>query len=146
MFNYSWTAIVAIFTAIYFIFSKASSLIKRRRFAKAYGCKPPARLPQNERILGIQFFNTLQNLMKTKTLLPSGAQWHRAIGNTFTATIMGQKAIVTIEPENIKAVLATQFNDFGIGTRNRAMGALLGNGIFSTDGSRWEHSRVRILV
>jgi hypothetical protein len=146
MFNFTWVSIAALCTAIYFIFTQATSLIKRRHFAKAYGCKPPVKFPQPERILGIHFFNSLQSMMKSKTLLSTGVEWHRAIGNTFSATVLGQSAIATVEPENVKAVLATQFHDFGIGTRYRAMGALLGHGIFASDGSRWEHSRVTMSI
>jgi len=29
--------------------------------------------------------------------------------------IPGQRAVLTVDPENIKAILATQFNDFGKG-------------------------------
>lgn len=38
----------------------------------------------------------------------------------------------TIDPENVKAVLATNFKDFGLGQRQRAFGPLLGQGIFTT--------------
>jgi hypothetical protein len=56
---------------------------------------------------------------------------------------MGKTFWVTREPENVKAILATNFKDFGIGQRFRSMGALLGQGIFTSDGALWEHSRVR---
>jgi len=43
-----------------------------------------------------------------------------------------KKFINTIEPENVKHILATNFKDFGIGERQDAFGALLGQGIFTT--------------
>ncbi|KAL4971269.1 cytochrome P450 [Aspergillus desertorum] len=50
--------------------------------------------------------------------------------------------VATIEPENVKAILSTKFNDFDLGTRReKAFQPLLGYGIFCTDGARWEHSR-----
>jgi hypothetical protein len=128
--------------AAYFIISGITTWIRRRRFAKAHGCEPPTRLPQTERIIGVDLFTALQTQTKSKTLLPTGVQMHRELGNTFSGVLLGQPVLITIEPENVKAVLATQFHDFGIGTRHRGMGALLGHGIFSSDGSRWEHSRV----
>jgi hypothetical protein len=127
----------------YFVIGQVVVWIRRRRFARAHGCEPPLRLPQTERIIGFDLFNAMQAQTKAKTLLPTSLQWHRELGNTFTAVLLGQAITITIEPENIKAVLATQFHDFGIGKRDRGMGPLLGNGIFSSDGSRWEHSRVR---
>lgn len=48
----------------------------------------------------------------------------------------------TIEPANMQAVLATQFLDFEVGKRRQdAFGPVLGNSIFTSDGSFWEHSR-----
>lgn len=68
--------------------------------------------------------------------------WHRAYGVTFKAEMVGRKVFFTVEPKNVQTVLALKFKDFELGEyRNRAMRPLLGFGIFSTDGSRWEHSR-----
>ncbi|KAB8070020.1 cytochrome P450 [Aspergillus leporis] len=57
---------------------------------------------------------------------------------------MGSAIYLTIEPENVKAVLSTHFEDYILGTRLKAFGPLLGSGIFTTDGSQWQHSRVMI--
>lgn len=52
------------------------------------------------------------------------------------------RIILTVDPENIKAILSTQFQDYGKGERfNRDWHALLGNGIFTTDGEKWQKSR-----
>lgn len=49
---------------------------------------------------------------------------------------------MTIEPENVKAVLASQFEDFELGPVRRAnFFPLLGNGIFTADGEAWSHGR-----
>lgn len=55
---------------------------------------------------------------------------------TFEGTL-----IFTMNPENMKAMLLTQFNDFSIGVRKQAFGPLLGNGIFASEGHHWKHSR-----
>ncbi|KAF2001063.1 cytochrome P450 [Amniculicola lignicola CBS 123094] len=61
---------------------------------------------------------------------------------TFCQNILGSWSVFTTEPENIKAILASQFKEFGLGdTRNNNFAPLLGHGIFSTDGKGWEHSR-----
>ncbi|CAN6672811.1 hypothetical protein TRVA0_047S00430 [Trichomonascus vanleenenianus] len=49
--------------------------------------------------------------------------------------------LTTYEPENIKAMLATQFKDFDLGTRYNAFVPFLGEGIFTLSGSGWQHSR-----
>lgn len=132
---------VACLTVLLFL-KKVISLIQRNRFAKARGCEPPARLPQSERIIGYGIFAKMEADMKAHTLLPTSLRLHRELGNTFSLVLPGQPAISTIEPENVKAILATQFHDFGIGKRHRGMGALLGHGIFTSDGAHWERSRV----
>lgn len=65
---------------------------------------------------------------------------------TWSSTAMGRVFINTIDPENIKTVLATSFNDFGLGHRLHTFGPLLGRGIFTTDGAHWEHSRVCVIT
>ena len=68
--------------------------------------------------------------------------WHRELGNTFKAKMIGRTIIFSVEPRNVQTILALKFKDFELGEyRNRAVRPLLGYGIFSTDGSLWEHSR-----
>ncbi|EHK99088.1 putative Cytochrome 52A13 [Glarea lozoyensis 74030] len=56
--------------------------------------------------------------------------------------MLGRRLIQTIEPENVKAVLATQFKDFGLPeTRIGAFEPIFGHGIFTTNGPEWEASR-----
>ncbi|KAI5888709.1 cytochrome P450 [Schizophyllum commune H4-8] len=50
--------------------------------------------------------------------------------------------IVTTEPEHVKAILATKFEDFDKGpVVNDAFYSLLGNGVFSIDGDMWKFHR-----
>ena len=71
--------------------------------------------------------------------------WHRAYGVNFKAKMVGRHVVFTIEPKNVQTILALKFKDFELGDyRNKAMRPLLGYGIFSTDGSKWEHSRALI--
>lgn len=55
---------------------------------------------------------------------------------------VGQRVILTAEPENIKAILATQFKDYGKGEQfQKDWNDFLGHGIFATDGAYWHDSR-----
>ena len=50
--------------------------------------------------------------------------------------------IFTADPENIKAILATQFQDFGKGKQfHEDWRPFLGDSIFTTDGQQWHDSR-----
>lgn len=62
---------------------------------------------------------------------------HRVNQNTFRTSVLGRGFIITIEPENIKAVLSTRFQDFSLGNREQTLGPLLGKGIFNSDGETW---------
>jgi len=57
---------------------------------------------------------------------------------TYEQRFLGTSGLITVDPKNIQALLATQFNDFSIGElrRNNFL-PLLGNGIFTTDGKSW---------
>ena len=64
---------------------------------------------------------------------------HREIGkSSWVQQVMTTDLLVTNEPENIKALLATQFHDFELGPQRRGnFFPLLGNGIFTADGKAW---------
>lgn len=68
-----------------------------------------------------------------------------ADGNGMFTTEMralGRRAVFTADPENIKAILATQFQDFGKGEIfHREWRDFLGDSIFVTDGQMWHTSR-----
>ncbi|EMG50164.1 Cytochrome P450 52A10 [Candida maltosa Xu316] len=68
---------------------------------------------------------------------------HPSIG-TFVTRSFGMQFIATKDPENIKAMLATQFNDFTLGQRLSYFAPLLGKGIFTLDGEGWKHSRAML--
>ena len=80
--------------------------------------------------------------LKKKILLDVNYKRYQDNGITWSATMMGKTFFNTIDPENLKSILATNVNNFGIGERLAAFGPLLGKGIFTSDGTQWEHSRV----
>ena len=64
-------------------------------------------------------------------------------GWTFQSSgLFGEESLLTADPENLRAVFATKFSDFGTGHRRAgAFGYMVGKCIFTTDGVFWEHSR-----
>ncbi|KAH8597871.1 putative cytochrome P450 alkane hydroxylase [Bisporella sp. PMI_857] len=115
--------------------------IAARRFIKANGCKPVRQLPQFERIVGIGLLRTQVNASKNKNLLATSLKRYQNMGFTWSASLMGGTFYNTIDPENVKTVLSTNFQEFGLGERYNVFGQLLGRGIFTSDGAHWEHSR-----
>ncbi|KAI1828079.1 cytochrome P450 [Xylaria intraflava] len=56
--------------------------------------------------------------------------------------LLGRRIIFTSDPENIKAVLATHFSDYGKGEPfHHEWKEFLGDSIFTTDGQAWHASR-----
>ena len=62
---------------------------------------------------------------------------------TFTVFVLGNvRVIFTADPENMKAILTTQFNDYGKGEQfHKEWEPFLGDAIFTTDGVKWHDAR-----
>ncbi|KAK9458880.1 cytochrome P450 [Lipomyces oligophaga] len=111
----------------------------RRRFAISHGTQAAK---DATRGIGIRDFYQTAVALKNDTLLQFMFENHRKVeAMTFLGSLLGTKNIVTCDPENIKAVLATNFSDFVLGQRSVAFEPTLGRGIFTLDGTGWSHSR-----
>ena len=67
------------------------------------------------------------------------------VSRTIELTLARQRFIFTADPENFKAILATQFQDYGKGEPFRKdWHDFLGDSIFTTDGEVWQNSRALI--
>lgn len=122
----------------------ARQWLRRRTVTQAAGCAAPPRLPQVEHVLGLQNIRQMLQAVKQKRMLEMGLERYTRVANTFSTAALGKVFVHTIEPENLKAVLATNFRDFGVGPRIEIFGQLLGAGIFTTDDQAWEHSRALV--
>ncbi|KAK4153079.1 glycoside hydrolase superfamily [Chaetomidium leptoderma] len=86
---------------------------------------------------GVRASMTYQNLVFWRGMFS-----HIPSHNTIEGRIAGRRIIFTADPENIKAILATQFNDYGKGKPFHAeWSPFLGDSIFTTDGALWHNSR-----
>lgn len=120
-------------------FNAVLQKFRQRNTAKQWGCQSPTRAPSG--FYGLSAFSQLAKAFQESRLVEHIAGRYAEYGRTFQQTSLGVSAISTIEPENLKAMLATQFNDFCLGTRRREFGPTLGDGIFTLDGAGWSHSR-----
>ncbi|EDR04930.1 cytochrome P450 [Laccaria bicolor S238N-H82] len=70
-----------------------------------------------------------------------GFQLHN-YGNTWNFKILWENRFFTIEPEYIKAILATQFDGFEKGpVLHEQLNTILGTGVFNSDGEMWKFHR-----
>ncbi|KAM0702298.1 hypothetical protein Q7P35_011208 [Cladosporium inversicolor] len=114
---------------------------KRKSHAKSHGCEPPTIL-QQESLLGYGMLRASFEALRTSTYLRLGKQRFDENGDTFAFKQMGKLGVLTNDPINVKAVLSTQFQDFGVGKRRaEAFEPLIGHGIFTADGASWEKTR-----
>ncbi|KAL4902735.1 hypothetical protein BDW74DRAFT_157474 [Aspergillus multicolor] len=133
------TLLLAGFCLSFLIIRDIHQRLQRRKNAQKWGCQSPAVVPSG--FFGIPPFLDLAKAIRQGQLVEFITEKYDKNGFTFKQSVLGRTGVSTIEPENLKAVLATQFNDFSLGTREREFGPLLGQGIFTLDGSGWSHSR-----
>jgi len=133
-----------LFYVLIYYFNKFLQNIRFRRFASANGCEAlnhsASKLPWGiDRIHRMHKLTAEGGDVMAEVIMPSFT-WN---GNTFSSTgLLGEVNILTCDPENMKAIFATQFNDFPTGSRrSAAFGYMVGKCIFTTDGPFWEHSR-----
>ncbi|KAL9111302.1 MAG: hypothetical protein Q9227_004179 [Pyrenula ochraceoflavens] len=65
----------------------------------------------------------------------------RQTGYTLEQVFLRAQAFGTIDPANLEAILSSNFKDWGFGPRRNMTFPLLGDGIFTQEGSPWKHSR-----
>lgn len=144
MLNYRFLiSAVALCLVSYFSLSRISLYLSRRRFQAEHGCKPvQARLPSRDPLFGLDLMWEALDNAKNLRLLESMDQRFQRLGvTTFRSRLFGSNVISTIEPQNIKTILSLRFKDYGLVGRKRALGPLLGKGIFVADGESWARSR-----
>jgi hypothetical protein len=125
----------------YLAIGHIAQLKVRKTFARQYGTKPlQSCYPPSP--LGFALWRDAKKSVAELKGLEHNAVRFEKYGTTYGAYMLGNSLIATMDPENVKAVLSTKFADFGLGQRLTAFGPLIGKGIFTSDGSHWEHSRV----
>ncbi len=119
----------------------ASYLASRRHAQNAarLGCKEPPRRA-HKLPLAIDIAQRLMKADTEKRVPDLFLDVYEELGRvaTWKQYFLGTDAILTVDPKNIQAILATQFNDFAIGDgRRKNFSPMLGNGIFTADGKAW---------
>ncbi|KAK6216262.1 hypothetical protein LQW54_003651 [Pestalotiopsis sp. IQ-011] len=139
--NVSFKGLLVFLSASYVLYSTFLSLEKRQRLRRLAGAPAPkikARWPLGLDIVKRQVKATMnhKNLESWYTLFQG------VPGMTAEGKIIGRRLVFTSDPENIKAILAAQFGDYGKGEPfHREWSEFLGDSIFTTDGDRWHDSR-----
>src|SRR5512142_2405479 len=106
---------VAVVLGLLVVYRTALALLCWRRLgrlAQLHGCQPPAQVPQRERILGYGLFKSDLEAAAAGKIMVTGQRRFQELGTTFAGSCMGTDFISTIDPDNIRAVLAAQSDHF----------------------------------
>ncbi|CAD6592649.1 MAG: hypothetical protein ASARMPREDX12_006293 [Alectoria sarmentosa] len=133
-----------------FILTKVISIViaKRRCQAEAarQGCKPAPAIP-NLGFLGLTRILDYLKATREERGPPQFVDAMNELGtngevHTARVQVLGSEVLVTRDPENVKAIYATNASSFEIGaSRAGCFEPLLGLGIFTQRGEPWRHSR-----
>lgn len=115
-----------------------------QNFAKQHKCESP---PHTANTLPwgidrmwrmVQLTSQGADVMES-VIMPS---FHSTGGTFQSSGLFGAEPLFISDPENLRAVFATNFSDYGVELlRLGAFGFMVGKCIFTTDGPFWEHSR-----
>ena len=136
--------VVLVLVVVYYLHRFWTNRKLEQRFAALGAGLAPARVTY---VLGFDIIYELVKDYKNHNTLDFWFRHFRKYGNpsnpwTFAMGAKPGQIIFTADPENIKAILATQFDDFGKGEQMyRQWREFLGESIFTQDGQSWHESR-----
>lgn len=147
----SWALGVAAVCGLYVTYLYLQTFIETRRIQRLEKTQDPPKIPQSSYKFGVDLYQKLIGNLEQRTFLQTNLERFRAHGDTLSSSMFGGNFIATRDPENIKAILATQFQDFSISQgRHDNFVPMLGKGIFThmygggEKGEPWRHSRMML--
>ena len=125
------------------LYSLTAKLLQNRAITKLASLAPrvPSYLPFGADILyrSVSHSNTDTDIAFWEWIFSWSPNQH---SKTIEMDMAGRRWIFTADPDNIKAILAAQFEDFGKGEHfHQLWKPFLGDSIFTTDGQQWHDSR-----
>lgn len=124
-------AVAVLFTyALYSLLLRISLARKRRAFANEKGALPAPQYPQYDKRFGYDLFKENMRAFKQRNFLNTSLNRFREMGvNTYEFIALGRRMYNTTEPENLKAIQAVDFKNWGLGSRRKTgFRPLLGDG------------------
>ena len=136
---------VAVVLVTFVGLSKWQEYLRYARAVRQHGCKPGTRYPNRDPILGLDLFRILRKADDAGQRSNAYMVLHEKYGATFEMKACSAVNVQTAHPENLQAICATNFDDFGVEPMRGRIGApFMDHGIFMVDGEYWKHSRAMI--
>ena len=117
---------------------------QRFKISEAHKCQPPPQYPHKEPLLGLDLCISAYIALRNNRYLEAEQSRFRETGNTYVSSFIGRASLNTCDPENIKTLLSTKFSDYVYGSprsRRLRFRRLMGEGLMTSDGVAWKHSR-----
>ncbi|KAF4464289.1 cytochrome P450 52E1 [Fusarium albosuccineum] len=113
---------------------------------RVYNTRPAPVYPHRDRLLGTDWIIDMSKAIRSHTILRVWDNLFYNVGGTFWVKNVGAWIVTTNEPENVKALLSSQFEAWHIrGLRQKVMVLALGpRAIFSVNGQEWHDARAMI--
>lgn len=110
---------------------------------RANGCLPARKIPSRDPLLGLDVVFRLRKAINERRLLPLLPRIFEAAGSwTLEANLAGKRVLWIADPDNLKAVLATQARDWTIGaSRRETITPIFGPNILIAEGELWHETR-----
>ncbi|WPH02435.1 Hypothetical protein R9X50_00529900 [Acrodontium crateriforme] len=144
--NMSAFIVIALLSILVYKLVERQNLQSRAKaFEQKYGAKPHAPFLKPSDPSGIMMLARILSANRKHDILGFFHSLFQHHGSTFMNYTWRRTTYFTNDPENIKCALSTRFEDWAIkALRQEAVKELLGDGIFTTDGAFWAHSRAML--
>jgi cytochrome P450 len=138
----SGVALFIVYRILSYVYWQLTTGAARRKVIREKGCKPLKRVPAKDPFFGIDIlYESARQLKKHNTLQWQCDAFNRRGYSTASVRILLNQSVITTEPKVVQTILSLDFNSFGLGSIRNSLKPFLGEGIFSTDGAAWQHSR-----
>src|SRR5271155_451795 len=138
----SGVALFIVYRILSYVYWQLTTGAARRKIIREKGCKPLKRIPAKDPFFGIDILYELAREVKKHTVLQWQCDLISRLGcSTASMRILRNQTVITTEPKVVQTILSLDFNSFGLGSLRNNLKPFLGEGIFSTDGAAWQHSR-----
>ncbi|KAI9713723.1 MAG: hypothetical protein M1812_006561 [Candelaria pacifica] len=137
-----WHALVAVILAfgIYIYLQRRWEYQADQAFGRAHGCLPMEAILPYKWPLALDILKKQYDALPSQRMLAFQSQYIDRMPN-MEVHVFGVVGYFTTEPRNIESMLSSRFEDWALGTGRGGLRSLLGEGIFTQDGSPWKHSR-----
>ena len=131
--------------ALLYVFLKLRNWIYYCRERRRRGCSEPPTYRHRDPFLGLDLSIVEKRVYQDGHVFAWNKDLFRRYGRTYQVNSLGTRVIRTMDKENIKSILATNFHNFGLEPiREGSARPFFDQGINTTDGTFWEYCRAMV--